>query len=316
MKSDSSGRTGSSGPLVSVVIGTYNSARYIRETLESVFAQSFGDYEVVVVDDASRDGTAEIVAGYGGRVRLIRRAGNSGTADVPRYEGVTAARGRWCALLDADDLWEPDKLKRQVEFMQAHPEIPLSHTYARIIDEHGRRDGIRHEGAVPPTGMIAAALLRHCFICTSTVMVRREAWLEAQRPEELGGYGTEWDFFLSIARKAPVGFIPEALTLYRRHGGSVSSADWRRVPRDVRAKERIYRKGLWKGVIPRARMRAVIREAAWENAEFQRGRGAWGRALYFALKGLAHGPCDGRLLVTFLKAAAGPLRGGRGSRGT
>ena len=296
-------------PEVSVIIPTCNSARFIRAALESVLAQRYLDFEVIVVDDASRDDTPRIVEEYGPRVRLLRRENNSGSADIPRYEAVARSGGRWCAFLDADDLWEPEKLERQVEFMRAHPEVQLSHTYARIIDEEGRPDGIRHEGVIPPTGMIARDLLRHCFICTSSVMVQREAWLRAQRPETLGGYGTEWDFFLSIARQSPVGFIPEPLTRYRRHSGSVSRGDWRRRPRDLGAKRRIYRKGLWRGVIPRREMWAIIREAAWENAEYYRGQGAWRRGMYFGLVGLAYGPWDCRLWGSLFKSLLGPLRG-------
>lgn len=295
-------------PEVSVIVPTCNSARYVGEALESVQRQTFRDFELIVVDDASQDGTPELVESLGMDVRIIRREANSGSADIPRYEGVVRARGRWCAFLDADDLWELEKLDRQVRFMREHGEVPLSHTYARIIDECGRPDGIRHEGAIPATGMIAAQLLRHCFICTSTVMVQREAWLAAQRPEDLGGYGTEWDFFLSIARDWPIGFLPEPLTRYRRHGQSISSGNWRRVPRDLGAKVRIYRKGLWQGVITRKAMRAIIREAAWENAEFNRERGQWRRAIYFCTQGLKFG-ADRRLVGALIKAAAGPLRG-------
>ena len=139
-------------------------------------------------------------------------------------------------------------------------------------------------------------------------MVQREAWLRAQRPETLGGYGTEWDFFLSIARQSPVGFIPQPLTGYRRRSGSVSRGDWRRQPRDLRAKRRIYRKGLWRGVLRRREMWAIIREAAWENAEHHRGQGAWLRGLYFSLWGVAYGPWDRRLWGSFFKSMLGPLR--------
>ncbi|MEM7392776.1 MAG: glycosyltransferase family 2 protein, partial [Verrucomicrobiota bacterium] len=122
-----------SEPLVSVIIGTYNREAFIEETLAGVIAQTFDAYEIIVVDDASTDRTLEILRGYGDRIRLIERKTNSGTADVPRYQAVEAARGSYCALLDSDDLWKPDKLARQIEFMQSHPEIELSHTYMEII---------------------------------------------------------------------------------------------------------------------------------------------------------------------------------------
>ena len=321
-------------PEVSVIIPAYNASGYIQQALDSVFRQSFQDFEVIVVDDASTDGTAEIVAKYGEPVQLLRREQNSGSVDIPRYEAVAKSKGRWCAFLDADDLWEPQKLERQVAFMRAHPEVQLSHTYARIIDEEGRPDGIRHEGVIPPTGMIARELLRHCFICASTVMVLREAWLRALQPENLGGKATTWDyvldtvrrfrlrflvpepailflewaFFLNIAKHSPVGFIAEPLTLYRRHAASISKQDWRRIPRDLPTKRWIFRKGLWRGLVEQAEMKKILREAAWENAEFWRTRGKWRRALYFGLSGLCYGPFDIRLTLSLLKSLASPFR--------
>ena len=295
--------TAPSSPLVSVVIPTWNGRRYLPSTLESVFAQTYPAWEIVAVDDASTDGTVELLRGYGERVRVIARTTNSGTADVPRYQGVEAARGELVALLDGDDQWEPDKLERQVAFMREHPEVPLSHHYVRLIDAEDRPGAIRHEGIVPPTGPCARELLVRCFICTSAVMVRREAWLSAQRPELVKTYGTELDFFLSIARREPIGFIPEVLGRYRVFPGSISRKNWKRFPRDVGAMERIYWKGLWEGVIDRAGMKAIIHEACLESADAHRDRGFPGRSLYFCVKAIRYRPGH----------PGGWIRGGKGA---
>lgn len=245
-----------------------------------------------MVDDDSADDTVSIVQGFGDRVRLIRRKQNSGTADIPRYEGVLASRGEFCAFLDSDDLWLPEKLQRQVDFLRAHPEIPLVHSYVMVMDENGDDLFVRHEGCIPPTGRISAQLLRHCFISTSSVVVHRNVWLSAQRQDEIVGYGTEWDFFLAIARKYPIGFIPEVLAKYRRYEASVSHRDWRRAPRDVLAKERILRKGLWRGTMSRNQYIDIILEACAENAQFWRDHGFTCRSALFALKGLRYRPAS------------------------
>lgn len=108
-------------PQVSVVIPCYNGAAFIGATLRSVQAQSFVDFEMLVVDDGSRDATAAVVeamAAVDRRIRLIRLERNSGGPATPRNVGVSQARGRWIAFLDADDIWHPDKLRSQLTTMQ------------------------------------------------------------------------------------------------------------------------------------------------------------------------------------------------------
>ena len=294
-------------PVVTVVIPTHNSECFLRETLDSVMAQTFKNYEVVVVDDASTDDTVRLVEQYGDRIRLVRRSVNSRTADVPRYEGVEQGRGKYCALLDSDDVWLPEKLNKQVAFMEAHPEIPLSHTSVTMIDEQSKPLYVRHSGVIPATGSCARELLRHCFISTSSVMVRREAWLRAQRKEDLKTYGTEWDFFLSIARAHPVGFIPEPLAQYRVGSESVSRQKWKRAPRDVGAKQRVLRKKLWEGVILRSEMVAIITEACLENCRYWRDRGYCGRSVFFAAQALRHAPLHSQAWVELTKSALKPV---------
>lgn len=108
-------------PLVSVVIPSFNSERYIRQTLASVQNQTFGDWELIVVDDYSTDASPAIVeehARQDERIRLIRLARNAGRPAIPRNVGVQSARGAYVAFLDADDLWHPQKLATQIGFMR------------------------------------------------------------------------------------------------------------------------------------------------------------------------------------------------------
>lgn len=291
-------------PLVSVIIPTHNSAHFIRLTLQSVFAQSFADFEVIVVDDASTDNTCDVIRSLDRPLKLIRRERNSGTADIPRYDGVEAANGAYCAFLDADDLWLPDKLQRQIAFLESHADVPLVHSYVTVMDEFGHDLYVRHEGNIPATGYIAPQLLRHCFISTSSVVVKRSQWLQAQRRKDITGYGTEWDFFLAIARKHPIGFVPEVLAKYRKHASGISRQNWKRAPRDVVAKERIWKKRLWQGVVPEEEYRTILADACAENSQYWRDQNHAGRALYFAMKGLRWRPHDAAVWRQFIASVA------------
>jgi glycosyltransferase involved in cell wall biosynthesis len=166
-------------PAVSVIIPAYNSAAFIAEAVESVRAQTFGDHEVIVVDDGSSDGTEEVVRRLGAGVRYHRQP-NQGPA-AARNAGIGLSRGDLVCFLDADDLWMPEKLARQTAFMAAHPEIGLLFTDA--IESHGEivqkpsivstmKFGADATSQVPIEDAFRKLLIEN-FVPTSSVMLRR-----------------------------------------------------------------------------------------------------------------------------------------------
>ena len=129
--------------LVSIITPTYNCGRFIAETIRSVQAQTYTDWEMIIFDDCSTDGTDKIVEGYAkddSRIRYYRNATNSGAA-VTRNNALRAAAGRWIAFLDSDDLWTPDKLEKQIGFMQRVGCAFSYHEYVEI-DEDSNELGI------------------------------------------------------------------------------------------------------------------------------------------------------------------------------
>jgi glycosyltransferase involved in cell wall biosynthesis len=286
-----------SPPAVSVIIPVYNGARTLRAAIHSVLAQTFTDYEIIVVDDASTDASADMVRSYGNRIRFIQRPANSGICEVARSQGLAAARGRYAALLDQDDLWEPQKLEQQVAFMEAHPRILLSHTYAWVIDAEDRRQGVRHAGCIPPTGLCARELLDHSFITISTIMVRGRTWLEAGDAARLTSANSDLPYFFSILQQSPegFGFIPEPLGSYRQWPGGMSRNRWKWTPKDVPALANLFTGGLWQGLVSRRQMRAAIATACRINAEHHYHQAAFAYASYFALLGWRYQPGNLRL---------------------
>ena len=296
-------------PLVSVIVGTYNCAAFLPGLFACLDAQTFRDFEIVVVDDASTDDTLRLLEGQGDRIRLVRRATNSQTCELPRYQGVAVARGAYCAFLDADDRWDPAFLEKTIAYLRAHPDTPLVHTYARVIDGADRVLRIRHENAVPQGADIPRALLRHCFITISAVVVRKDVWLAALREEQITDFGMDQDFFLSIAKRHPIGFLPEVLASYRRSDASVSVRKWKRAPRNVNTLERFLRNGLWRGIASRGEMRRILADAFAEDAEHWRHAGQPDRARWFCREGLRRFPADRRLWTTLAKAILPRVKG-------
>lgn len=300
-----------SAPLVSVIIPAYNGARTIRESLESVLAQAYAPVEVIVVDDCSKDDTAAMVESFGPRVRLYRRETNSGICDRARSDGIERAAGAYCAFIDQDDLWAPDKLTKQVAFMEAHPEFPMSHHFVNVIDEHGRFVEVRHQGRIPPSGNCARELLEHCFITISSIMVKPQVWLDAQRAHGMRHSNTDIETFFHILRSHPagIGFIPEVLGSYRRWPQSMSRQNWKWMPEDTDELERVYSSRVWAGLLPERVVRAALARAYAVNAEYHRHQGRPGRALHFVRRGVRYAPLSRGLYATAAKAVVRGLLG-------
>lgn len=292
-------------PLVSVVTGTYNAERYIEETLDSLFSQSYPSFESIVVDDASTDGTVQLIRRkYGDRVRLFQRTTNSGLCQYTRNEGIRQSRGTYVAFLDHDDAWMPEKLLRQVAFMESHPQISICHSYCEVMDADSKSVGIRHEGVLPETGDCYEALLHHCFITISSVMVRRDLFdrigLFLEDPTLLE---EDYEFLLRAARQGPVGRLDEVLVRYRKSSSGITSKRWQHGPRAVPLYLRLLDDpGSWRDAHTPAVLRAVIEDASHENSVYWRNRRFAGRAAWFAREGIRRVPRSGRLWADLFKS--------------
>lgn len=214
-------------PLVSVIVPAFNAERHLVAALESALSQTYPALEVVVVDDGSSDGTAQIamrVARADGRVRVLRQA-NQGVAGA-RNAAIAASTGRYVAPLDADDLWYPTKIERQVSQLEVDgPATGLAYTWWDGIDERGHRQFRSHPWRVE--GEIAGALVALNVISHASVPVFRRTVLE-----EVGGYDTtfhaagahgveDWDLSLRVAERSRVAVVPEYLAGYRQVSNSM-----------------------------------------------------------------------------------------------
>lgn len=227
-------------PLVSVIIPTHDGASFVRETLESVFAQTYRPFEVVVCDDGSTDETIEILESVGDRIRLVRQA-NAGVA-AARNRAASEARGEFLAFLDHDDVWEPNMLSTLVPRLVGREDWGLVYADAWIIDASGAVRGRRGKYLGYEQGWVFDALLRGNFIPVETTLMRAALFRELGGCDTSLRYLEDYDLCLRVARQAQVGFHPEPLARYRIHDRNLSHelepmlVEWLRLIETMRAR--------------------------------------------------------------------------------
>jgi glycosyltransferase involved in cell wall biosynthesis len=223
---------------VSVVMPAYNAERYVCEAIDSVLAQTHLDRELIVVDDGSSDGTAGLLERYGDAIRVIRQH-NQGSGAACNA-GVYAARGPWIALLDADDLWLPQKLELQ---LQASRGRAISYTDMTYFGESIGAEIRRSSFSPGRAGFVLEELLVENFIPKSSVLVLRDAFLES------GGFPSkyytveDWPLWLSICAKHAVGYLNEPVLRYRVHPKSKSMAARKTMADHVRILDDAFKSG-------------------------------------------------------------------------
>ena len=261
-------------PTVSVVMTVYNTAPYVAEAVEAVLAQTFSDFEFIVIDDGSDDGSTDILMRYerrDARVRLVSRP-NTGIVKAAN-EGIGLARGRYLARADSDDVCLPRRFEEQVRYLDAHPECVALGTRVTVVDPYGSPV---HVSAQKLThAEIDAELLTSnggWAIVQPSVMMRTDA------VRRVGGYrGThnvseDHDLFLRLAEAGEVANLAEPLVKYRRHYRSVMHTHWEQ-RRQV--KERIVREAYQRRGLP---MPADWAFEPWEPAAPGEQQRQWGWA--------------------------------------
>jgi glycosyltransferase involved in cell wall biosynthesis len=209
-------------PLVSVIVTAYNQERYIAETIQSVLDQTYHDYEVIVVDDGSSDGTADRVSAFSDRVRYIPQE-NQGVAGS-RNTGIRHARGQLLAFLDGDDFWEPEKLAHHVGAARSHPQSGL------IVVDGVQFSGpaILHASLFPPQvtmllggresvtlGCYERLLRGNVIASTSQVLIPRVVLDEVGLSDPRLPVSSDWDLYIRIAARYEITFLHKRLVRWR-----------------------------------------------------------------------------------------------------
>ncbi len=198
-------------PLISVIIPTYNRGWIIKEAIDSVLAQEYINYELIVVDDGSTDDTHDILNSYQKNF-LVLRQNNKGVS-AARNRGFAAASGRFIAFLDSDDIWLPQKLSQQVDFFQSNPDALICQTEEIWIRNNVRvNPKKRHK---KPSGMIFEPSLSLCLVSPSAVMIKKNLFEEVGLFDETLPACEDYDLWLRVSCRHPVHLIDTPLIIKR-----------------------------------------------------------------------------------------------------
>ena len=210
--------------LVSIIMPSYNTGRFIKETIESVLAQSYSNWELILVDDCSKDDTDAVLSEYlaDARIRYIKNEINSGAA-VSRNRALREAKGKWIAFLDSDDLWEPEKLEKQIRFMEENG-YHFSYTNYIEIDEESKPNGKSITG---PKQITKHGMHNYCWMGCLTVMYDAET-VGLVQIEDIKK-NNDYAMWLKACKKANCYLLDEMLARYRKRGGSISNHGYRKL---------------------------------------------------------------------------------------
>ncbi len=207
---------------------TYNRANYISLAIESAFAQTYQNFELIILDDGSTDNTASVVASFNdSRIRYIKDTANKGLF-FRRHESLSYVQGKYVAILDSDDIWSNrNKMAKQVALLEANPQCAVVGTFITLIDEQGHE--IRKNEYCTSDKDIRNIILRRNQFANSSVMMRKSML------DKTAGYRDfapteDLDLFLQLGRFGTFANIPEYMLAYRVHNGGESARKRKLVP--------------------------------------------------------------------------------------
>jgi glycosyltransferase involved in cell wall biosynthesis len=218
------------GPAVSVIMPVFNGERYLGAAIDSVLTQTFSDFELLIVDDASTDGTRNVIEWYAlrdPRIKVRFMEVNTGAIGA-RNEALRLAQADLIANMDADDVSLPGRFGKQVEFLHGRPDVAAVGSYVQIIDEHGTLHSTKRYPTDP--ALTAWALFFVNSLAHPAVMMRRQVLFAAGAYPETarGTWAEDYDLFTRMSRLAGLANIPEVLLHYRQSGQNTTSRHWER----------------------------------------------------------------------------------------
>jgi glycosyltransferase involved in cell wall biosynthesis len=297
-------------PRIDVIIPAYNAAKYVAAAIESVLAQTYSDWRVLVVDDGSTDETAAVVAPYvdrsQGKIEYIKRI--NGGVSAARNTGILNSSAEYLAMLDADDIWLPCRLAESLKVIEARPQIGLTYGFISRIDQDGKFIDSWDRGQQHGEGQIAPYIyMKRIDLPTVTVMVRRKCIEEVGMFDESLRITEDRDLWYRISLRYEVALVPKVLAYYRVSPNSITT-DTNKM---LKAQLQFIDKHYGANGCGLLRRRMALARVYKQRAEELGRRGEHGAALASALRGVAFYPLD----ISTVRTAASLLLHCAGLRG-
>ena len=294
-------------PKISIIIASYNTSRYIQLTLDSVLAQTYQDWEAVVVDDGSTDDSLAILeqneAAFGGRLRYFSQK-NQGSSNA-RNHAVREARGEVLALLDSDDIWLPNRLELTTAAMLANPKLGLVHANVTRIDGDGNRipDPPRQDPKYASGNIAEFLYTRLANPQAATVSFRKSSLEKAGVFDESLRSSIDRDLWFRIAQHYPAQFVDETVALYRRHGTSISWDPFRQ----FKGQCVFLEKYLNNGSVDASMYSRALANAYREVGDYCFSKGRKKESLRWYFDSLKENPLNSRNAYMMVRALADPI---------
>jgi len=196
----------------------YNGEKYIKEAIDSVLNQTFKDFELLIINDGSTDGSVKIIESYGDpRIRLVHNEKNLGLVET-RNRGFAESKAEFIALLDCDDIAYPERLEKQYEFLTAHPGFAMVGSWVELMDSSGKLTGVIWKNTLQPEEISAFLLFKNCF--TQSAVMMRASTLPPERYRT--AQAEDFDLWIRIARNWKTWNLQHVLVKYRVHRDGIS----------------------------------------------------------------------------------------------
>lgn len=250
-------------PVVSVLMPVYNGARYLKEAINSILNQTFKDFELVILNDASNDASKEIILSFQDtRIRYIENEQNRGLS-FSRNRLLSEVRGKYIAWLDSDDIAYPARLEEEYRYLEEHPDHAMVASWARIIDSEGKPTGSYIKSYIPDQYLSALLLFVNYFV-QSSVMLRKSFLPDVRYRPEFPPT-EDYELWVRIAAKHPVAILAKTLVDYRVHSTNISSVQQQKSENAVKLNHRIQLENL--GILPRDEEVNLHYNIAFKKAE-------------------------------------------------
>jgi len=260
-------------PTVSVVVATYNYGQYLAQALDSICAQSFTDWEAIVVDDGSTDNTQAVIEPYLNDVRFKYARTDHVGQPAAKNTGIRVARGKYITFLDADDAWLPEKLASQVECIAREPAIGVVYGRRKWIDSVGKP--LERAERAMRRGNVLPFMFRDNFVCFSSVMVRRKAFEQCGMFDEQIPLAIDYDLWLRIAAHWKFDYVDEPVVLYRTGHANLSRRGEERLQVVLGIMCRFLDAQGGRNALPSAIVRQAFAETYCSLGLVQRGHSVW-----------------------------------------